>query len=235
MRGGTHTFSTGGAGSTTLVFQTVLYPLLLGASEPSRLSFEGGTHNPMAPPVDFLRDAFLPPLARMGARVAIAFARHGFYPCGGGAWSAELEPAARLAPLELLERGEVRVRRVDALVAQVPPSVAARELGTIAARLGWERRDGRSIVLHDAHGPGNVLVATLESEHVTEVFTGFGERGIRAESVAEGVASEVARYLAAGVPVGEHLSDQPLLPLVLGGGGVFRTLAPSLHTRRRSR
>jgi RNA 3'-terminal phosphate cyclase (ATP) len=69
----------------------------------------------------------------------------------------------------------------------------------------------------------------VESEHVTEVFTEFGERGVRAEAIAEAVAKEVTRYLAAGVPVGEHLADQLLVPMVLGQGGIFRTLAPSAH------
>jgi RNA 3'-terminal phosphate cyclase (ATP) len=67
VRGGARSFATGGAGSTTLVFQTILYPLLLGTTEPSAIRFEGGTHNPMAPPVDFLTDAFLPLLARWGS------------------------------------------------------------------------------------------------------------------------------------------------------------------------
>src|SRR5438876_243169 len=40
---GEYIFNIGSAGSTTLVFQTVLPPLLLAAS-PSRLILEGGTH-----------------------------------------------------------------------------------------------------------------------------------------------------------------------------------------------
>jgi RNA 3'-terminal phosphate cyclase (ATP) len=52
---------------------------------------------------------------------------------------------------------------------------------------------------------------------------------VSSEHVAAGVCAEVRRYLAAGVPVGEHLADQLLLPLALGQGGAFRTLQPSLH------
>jgi RNA 3'-terminal phosphate cyclase (ATP) len=78
-----------------------------------------------------------------------------------------------------------------------------------------------------------VLVA-IESEHLTEVFTGFGQIGVRAETVATRVLNEVERYLAAGVPVGEHLADQLMLPLGIGahfgtGGGAFRTMALSQH------
>jgi RNA 3'-terminal phosphate cyclase (ATP) len=230
IRGGDYTFATGGAGSTTLVFQTVLYPLLLGANAPSTLRLEGGTHNPMAPPVDFLEHALLPLLGRMGARIAIGFERHGFHPNGGGAWTATIDPTPGLARLELLQRGAVLSRRATALVAQVPPSVAVREIDTLAATLGWDRSTCRPSVIKDSHGPGNALMATIESEHVTEVFTGFGERGRRAENVADGVAKEARRYLDAGVPVGEHLADQLLLPMALGCGGVFRTLAPSAHS-----
>ena len=70
----------------------------------------------------------------------------------------------------------------------------------------------------------------VESEHVTEVFTGFGEKGVRAETVATKAAEEARDYLAAGVPVGEHLADQLLLPIALAGRGAFRTVRPSSHT-----
>jgi RNA 3'-terminal phosphate cyclase (ATP) len=227
----TYEFAVGGAGSTTLVFETVLMPLLLRRRAKTLLSFEGGTHNPMAPPVDFLARAYLPLLARMGAKVTLTHARYGFYPAGGGAWCAEVHPAASLTGLELTLRGAVRTTSATAIVSQLPASIASRELEVLAARLGWDRAVCRPTVLASGQGPGNVVVATVESEHVVEVFTGFGERGVRAETVAEGVANEVARYLAAGVPVGEHLCDQLLLPMALGAGGALRTTTPTEHSR----
>ena len=229
VRGGDHTFATGGAGSTTLVFQTVLYPLLLATDVESTLRFEGGTHNPMAPPFDFLEGAFLPQLARMGATVSLGLARCGFYPAGGGVWTARIAPRRSLSRFELLERGAILSTHARALVARVPASVAVRELDTLASALAWERASCRPAVIEDAHGPGNALVATVVSEHVTEVFTGFGDRGVRAEAVAAGVAEEVRRYLASEVPVFEHLADQLLLPMALGEGGVFRTVALTDH------
>ena len=47
---GNYRFAVGTAGSATLVLQTVL-PSLLTASGSSTLTLEGGTHNPLAPPV----------------------------------------------------------------------------------------------------------------------------------------------------------------------------------------
>jgi len=228
VRAGDYTFAIGGAGSTTLVFQTILYPLMLGAKTASTVTFEGGTHNPMAPPVSFLERTFLPVLARMGGRVDVSFERYGFYPAGGGRWTATIHPASSL---ELLERGDVLTRSVTALVAQIPPSVGLRELDTLSVALGWDRALGRITMIKEAHGPGNALMATVESEHVTEVFTGFGERGVRAEAIAEKLAREVLLYLAANVPVGEHLADQLLPAMTLGHGGAFRTVRPTAHCR----
>jgi RNA 3'-terminal phosphate cyclase (ATP) len=69
-----------------------------------------------------------------------------------------------------------------------------------------------------------------ETREVCEVFTGFGRRGVPAETVAAGAAREALGYLAADVPVGPHLADQLLLPMALLGGGRYRTLAPTPHT-----
>lgn len=75
------------------------------------------------------------------------------------------------------------------------------------------------------------MLLELESDAVTEVFSAIGERGVRAESVAEGAVQEMRRYLKAGVPVGEHLADQLLLLLALAGSGSFTTLPLSQHAR----
>src|SRR5262249_21779317 len=68
LMAGEYAFAVGTAGSATLVLQTIL-PALLRANAPSRLTLEGGTHNPFAPPFNFLTKAFLPLIRRMGARV----------------------------------------------------------------------------------------------------------------------------------------------------------------------
>ena len=201
------------------------------AAESSTLVLEGGTHNPHSPPFEFLARAFLPLLERMGAVVQATLERPGFYPAGGGRFRARVEPCAKLARLELLERGELRAYGARALVASLPRAIAERELQVVGRRLNWERRLLRSEVVEHGQGPGNVVIVELESEHVTEVFTGFGERGVAAEDVAERVATEAMEYLAEGVPVGTHLADQLLLPMALAGGGVFRSLEPSLHGR----
>lgn len=229
VRGGDFAFSIEGAGSTTLVLQTVLIPLL-AAEAPSTLTLEGGTHNPYAPPFDFLDRALLPLIRDMGGRAAITLERPGFYPAGGGRLRAEIRPSA-LEPLELFERGPVRRLSARALVSALPRHVGERELATVAERLEIAEDDLELAEVEDPAGPGNAIVIAVETERLTEVFTGFGERGVPAEPVAEAAASEAEAYLEAGVPVGERLADQLLLPLAAAAGGAFRTTEPSTHTR----
>ena len=82
-RAGKYRFAIGSAGSTGLVLQTVLVPLLL-ADGPSELVLEGGTHNSMAPPFNALKHSFVPLIEAMGGRVQLDLERAGFYPAGGG-------------------------------------------------------------------------------------------------------------------------------------------------------
>jgi RNA 3'-terminal phosphate cyclase (ATP) len=222
-------FNVGSAGSTTLVLQTVLPALVLGPG-PSTLVLEGGTHNPLAPPFDFLVRAFLPLLGRMGPAVTATLERPGFYPAGGGRARVTVTPAARLSPLNLCERGAVREVRATALLSALPFAIARRELEVVQQRLGWPAAACRPLMVEEPVGPGNVLLLEVESEHVTELFTGFGEKGVRAETVAERVVEEVEAYLQAGVPIGAHLCDQLLLLLALAGRGALVTLPLTLHS-----
>lgn len=228
VEAGVYHFSVGTAGSTTLILQTVL-PVLLLASGPSRLTLEGGTHNPMAPPFEFLDRTFLPLVRRMGPRVEITLERAGFYPAGGGRLEAVIHPAG-LAPLDLLERGEIRSRRGTVLLANLPGHIAERELRHLAQQTSWPEGT-LEIRQIDSAGPGNAVVLELAFDAVTEVFSGFGAVGVAAEKVADQAVQEMRTYLAAGVPVGEHLADQLLLPLALAGGGSFRTVPLSLHAK----
>lgn len=226
---GSYSFSVGSAGSATLVLQTVL-PALLTAKGSSTLSLEGGTHNAWAPPFDFLEKAFLPLLARMGAKVAVKLERRGFYPAGGGRFTAAIEPASRLERLDLPVRGKVAAQRGAAIVSSLPAGIAQRELKVLERSLSMDRTRLKVVEDRTSTGPGNVVFVEVESEHVTEVFTGFGEKRVSAEAVAEKLAKEVRDYLEAEAPVGEYLADQLLIPLALAGGGSFVTTPLSSHS-----
>jgi RNA 3'-terminal phosphate cyclase (ATP) len=226
---GDYTFSVGTAGSATLVLQTVLPPLMIAAG-PSVLRFEGGTHNVHAPPYDFLERTFLPLVSRMGPDILIELGRYGFYPPGGGRFDVFIEPTAKLRRLDLPKRGKIRELRARALVVNLPASMADRELTVVKAKMGLSDEELYPEISDNAISRGTAVMIEIESEHLTEVFTRIGERGVRAEVIAEKAADEALSYLEKKAPVGEHLADQLLIPLALAGGGSFATGPLSLHT-----
>jgi len=228
IRPGNFHFAVGSAGSCTLVFQTIL-PALIIAGESSEIVLEGGTHNPFAPPFDFLEKAFLPLVNRMGPRVEAVLEKPGFYPAGGGRFRVSIKPAD-LNRFDLLERGDIIQQNARASVANLPVKIANRELKVVNEMLGWDRDRLKAVEVENSQGPGNILIVEVESEHITEVFTGFGEKGIAAEKVAARAVRSAQEYLAQTVPVGRYLADQLLVPMALAGGGKFRTLSPTQHT-----
>jgi RNA 3'-terminal phosphate cyclase (ATP) len=228
IRGGDYRFAIGSAGSCTLVLQTLL-PALLHADGPSTVRISGGTHNAMAPPVHFLQRAYGRILEQMGAEVDITQQRYGFHPAGGGEVLATVQPCQRLRPISLLQRGERKAGYAESVVAGVHVNVAQRELERVAEGMGWSGKQLRIVGLPAEQGPGNVLLLTLEHEHVTEVFTSFGEKSLLAESVAKRLLNEVRAYLKSDAAVGEHLADQLLLPMALASGGTFSCCKVSQH------
>ena len=225
---GDYRFNVGTAGSTTLVLQTILPPLML-AEAPSRIRCEGGTHNPHAPPVEFLQKTFLPLLGRIGVRVALELESCGFYPAGGGAIDARIEPAGTLAKLDLPESDPVRSMRAEVLLVRLPDHIAEREIETLRARFGWPAESFAIVQPAARVGAGNVVSIEIVREHVVEWFSAVGERGVPAEKIAQQVADEVTEHLAHDSPVGPHLADQLLLPMALAGRGSFVTGPLTLH------
>jgi len=225
---GEYRFSVGTAGSTGLVLQTVLMPLVL-ADKPSRLVLEGGTHNMLAPPFDFIARVFLPIINRMGPRVEARLVRHGFYPRGGGRIEVDIT-AAPLSPIDCIERGALLERSACAYFAALPFDIADREIKAAQKGLGWS--DGECSVrqLPEDQGPGNILLMEALFEHATEIVSGFGQLGVTAERVAKTAVGRMAGYLDSSAFAGPYLADQLLLPFALAGGGRFTTVKPSQHS-----
>jgi RNA 3'-terminal phosphate cyclase (ATP) len=234
VRSGDFKFDIGTAGSTTLVLQTVL-PVLMLADAPSTVTLIGGTHNPLAPPFEYFMVEYLPLLRRMGADIDARLVQHGFYPAGGGEIAATIKPPAALASLELLQRGELRARRVSATSARLPHDVAQREVDTVRERTDWPDLQSQCHQQVRAKSPGNYVTLELEFERIAVLFTQLGQRGVRAERVAELLVQQANDYLASDAPVGSHLADQILLPMSLaaqqGRGGRFRTGELTEHSR----
>lgn len=226
---GDYHFAVGTAGSTGLVLQTLLMPLLL-ADAPSRLVLEGGTHNMMAPPFEFVAKSFVPIVRRMGANLELRLTRHGFYPRGGGRIEVDIQPG-KLSPIDCLERGPLKSVSGMALFAGLPFDIAERELKTARSFLPDWPEDAFAVrQLPDDQGPGNALLLEAAFDNVTEIVTGFGKLGVSAESLARTAAHRMAGFMATAAFAGPYLADQLLLPFALAGGGSFTTVKLSEHS-----
>lgn len=228
IESGKYHFAVGTAGSCTLVLQTVL-PALMIADGESELVLEGGTHNPFAPPFDFLAKAFIPVVNQMGPEIRVHLERPGFYPAGGGRFTVHIKPSGELKPLELPSRGEIKTKTARGIVSRLPKRIANTETSAVCEVLGWPRNCCLVEEAENTFGPGNILTVEIESEHITEVFTGFGRRGVPAKEVGQAAANAVKTYLDSEAPVGPYLADQLMIPFVMAKGGFFRTMPLSRH------
>jgi len=255
IKSGDYNFDIGSAGSTSLVLQTLLPALLFANTDQSThstVSIKGGTHNPLAPTTDFLTQAFIPALAKLGMQVDIECQQAGFAPIGGGEIKATITPFMRRAhsePLRLTERGELMSIEVVASILNLEYDICKRELAS--AKAVWvesgidetliitkgnklrgigEGNTCYAVVTHQLGGPDSHEQGHFEQGH-SEVFSLLGQKCTSAEKMGNRLAGLVKRYLfKTDALVDEYLTDQLLLPLALSGGGEFNARVISGHT-----
>lgn len=230
LAAGDFSFAIGSGGSTTLVMQTLL-PALAQADGPSTLRLEGGTHNPMAPPYDFIAECYLPALGRMGVKASVTLERPGFMQAGGGVLGVSISPIRKWKKLRLTERGEMLGTFGRVLHAHLHRDIAEREIRAAAKVLDLPPDDFELRFANDSAGPGNAILLGARFENVCEISSGVAQMGKSAEAVATAAAKGMRGYLASTAPVGAHLADQLLLPMALAGGGIFHTVAITRHSR----
>lgn len=230
---GDYHFAVGTAGSTALVLQTILVPLMM-ADAPSKLILEGGTHAMSAPPFEFTAQSLLPIINRMGPHVTARLVRHGFYPRGGGRIEVDIVPAP-LRAIECIERGALVRREAKALIAGLDFDIADRELKVARKILAdWPEEAFMPEQISAEQGPGNALLITAQYEHVTEIMSGFAKMGLPAERLAKTVAKRMQGYMASNAFAGPYLQDQLLLPFAMAKGGAFTSVKISEHSRTAS-
>ena len=117
-----------------------------------------GTHNAFAPPFDFVSESFCPIVNRLGVKISMELERPGFYPAGGGRFSALIKPTKKLIPVHLLERGETKLCEVIALINQLDPEIAKRELVEVKRLLDSEEIHTNIYQTSHPNGSGNVLL-----------------------------------------------------------------------------
>ena len=220
----------GSAGATSLVFQTLLLPLAF-AHGTARLTLQGGTHVAWSPPFHYLKQVYLPTLARMGVDAEVEIERWGWYPIGGGVIRAEIKGTEGLGGIQLTERGTlVRLSGISAL-SNLPSHIAERQRRRAVEIL---RAEGFApeieMVDAPASGQGTCVFLLAEYENGRAGFTALGARGKPAEKVAEEACRDFLAHHQSGACLELHLADQLILPMALAHGpSAFTTCRITQH------
>jgi RNA 3'-terminal phosphate cyclase (ATP) len=229
---GDYTFAVTTAGAMPLVLHTVFLPLVL-SGRPSFLQFRGGTHVPWAPSYEYLSAVWQHALAACGVNIQLAIHKAGYYPQGGGEFSARLEPVARLRPLTLLARPPLQKLHLICVASNLPPHVAEREYKVVdgkAGGMGLAKYLAHTSQAYPSPGPGHLLFMQVDMGACKAGFTAIGVRGKPAETVAEEMWQEFAGYWSKEAPVDPYLADQLLLPLSFASGpSSYRVSEVSQH------
>ncbi|GAB6040828.1 RNA 3'-terminal phosphate cyclase [Endothiovibrio diazotrophicus] len=222
----------GTAGATPLLAQTALLPLAL-ARHASRLTLSGGTHVRWSPCAHYLEWQWLPYLREMGVETTFRLERAGFYPRGNGAIELTVEPAERLLPLHLTRSGALLGVRGLSAVADLPREIAERQARRADHLLhGITPESAVEVAELPAGSPGTLLILLAEFEYSRACFFALGERGKRAEQVADEAVDALREFLATDAAIDPWLADQLLLPLALADGeSQLRTPAVTGHLR----
>jgi RNA 3'-terminal phosphate cyclase (ATP) len=201
------------AGSATLVFQTILLPLLFAGKE-SQVTIQGGTHVPWSPPASYIRQVFLPVLGRVGSQTFFKIRKWGWYPEGGGEIHCRVKPLSRLKPYQFAQRG--RLKRIQGIStgSNIGNNVAERQ-AKAAHKALRELKLRADIKVRNVSGPGKGTVVFLwaEFDNVRAGFSTLGEKGIPAEKIAMMTVEELSNFLGKKVCLDHYLADQ-LVPYV---------------------
>lgn len=211
-------FEIGTAGSTSLVLQTILVPLSF-AKEPSRVTVKGGSHVPLSPCFHYLDLHWIPFMRQIGFDMRLEMELAGFYPQGAGVVHASVQPAARISPLSLTERGALKRIHGISAVANLDVSIAERQRNQALDRLA-DRFPGVDITVASMPSlfRGTMLLLIAEFAHSQCCYFGLGARGKPAERVADEAVDQLLEFLGEDGAIDERLADQIILPLAFASG-----------------
>ena len=211
IRPGQYRFDIGTAGSTTLVIQTILPALVIAAGE-SDVTVTGGTHNPMAPCFEYLRDVFGVLASAANVQIYLEMIRPGFYPAGGGEVRLAVSGVDPddLGPLRYTARGDLKsIQGLSAASKSLPAHIIERQAARALSRLeaaGY----GASIeqAAWESYSPGTAVFLRAVFSKTVAGFFALGALGKPAEKVADEAVDGLLAFLVSGAAVDAHAADQ---------------------------
>lgn len=224
--GGDYEFDIGTAGSVVLVAQTLI-PILLFANKKSVVRIKGGTHVMKSPSYDYFAEVFVPALRAFGIVIKTRVLKIGFYPVGGGEMEFEIKPNLPSGVRDWSTPAEPEGKRVLIRTSSsLPDLISIREKKVFVQN----NLENVRISSDQTASPGNAI---LLWERFRGAFS-LGEKGKRAEVVAQEAFDDFKKEESAKSDVDRHLADQLLIYAALANGETetrFKTSEISGHLR----
>jgi len=198
----------------------------------------GGTHNPWAPPFDFLAETFLPAIGTAGFEADCKLEKYGFFPAGGGKIALDVQPRHRIPnqAIDFCEPAENIQIHARIYTAKLSAHIAQRQKKLLdQSRLKFQNIE--HIEVTDSDGPGNCIMIRLVAASSaawgwlgrTTVFTAFGQRGKPSEKVVSEVVSLAEDFLHNSPAVDRFSADQFLIYMAISKAGCYTTNELSTH------
>jgi RNA 3'-terminal phosphate cyclase (ATP) len=213
IRAGDYTFDIKTAGSSSLVFQTLLPPLLF-ADNASRITIKGGTHVPFSPPYHYISEVFIPMLKCIGIHAECSIRRYGFYPRGGGETSFSVFPVGHMRGIHLLSKGDLLSLRGYSGVSRLPLTMAGRQNKSLQLKLAPLSAEIQTLDVPST-GEGTFVFLKGEYENACSGFSSLGKKGKPAESVGEEAATAFLDFHNSRQCLDPYLTDQIVVYLSL--------------------
>ncbi len=213
MKAGDYYFDIKTAGSSSLVFQTLLPPLIFADGE-SRITISGGTHVPFSPPYHYISEVFIPMLRRLGIKIDASIEKYGFYPKGGGRVRFMIMPVREIRGLEMIHRGRLKLVYGYSCVGRLPLSIATRQRDSLLKEIHSYTPE-IDVLEVPSGGEGTFVFLKAEHDNTIAGFSSIGMRGKRAEDVGAEVAKEFQEFENTSSCLDPHLADQIVLYLAL--------------------
>ncbi|RJQ15001.1 MAG: RNA 3'-phosphate cyclase [Nitrospiraceae bacterium] len=213
VRHGSFFFDIKTAGSSSLVFQTVLPPLLF-ADQPSHVTIRGGTHVPLSPSYHYIAEIFVPMLDRLGVKIGPSISIYGFYPKGGGEVRFNIHPIGKIKGVNAVSKGRLLSIAGYSAVSNLPRHIAERQKSAVMQSLSPLHAD---IDVIDVPSPGQGTFVFLRGEYENSLtgFSALGARGKPAEEVGREAAALFKDFHDAPICLDPHLADQMVIYLSL--------------------
>lgn len=208
-----YVFDIGTAGSTSLLFQTLFYPLALAGG--GKLILIGGTHVPFSPTFHYLERVFLPVVKILGFSAETYLERAGFYPKGGGKAIFRIFPRRDIPlPETFQEFKPEKVTIVSLISEDLPEHILLRQAKSaleILENLPLEKKI--DYIKVRSQSPGTMLLVYSESGSLRAGKDFLGKKGVPAEEIGRRGGEALLDFLRSRAQFDEFLGDQILLPL----------------------